>query len=57
MADLLWLIKEFYFGILLMPLRWLPDPVIEMLRVCLVVFTVVVIGRILKWLWDLIPVL
>lgn len=55
MADFIWLVKEFVFGTLLLPLRWMPTSAIAMLRVCIVVFSFVVVGRILKWLWDALP--
>lgn len=42
-------------SIFMIPLAWLPDGIVDSLKVCIFVFGIVLVGRLLKWLWDALP--
>lgn len=47
---------EFLFHTLLIPVEWMPLPCYIALDFCVRIFWLVVIGRILKFIWDALPI-
>lgn len=46
----------FLIDILMVPLGWLPWPCAVLLGIVASVFVMLVIGRILKFIWDALPI-
>lgn len=45
-----------FFQTLLIPLQWLPAGVLVFLNIVIGFFGVFIVGRVLKWLWDALPI-
>lgn len=54
--NILTFLTDLFLKSFMIPLLWLPDPIVAALEVCIVVFGIVLIGRVLKWLWDALPI-
>ena len=45
-----------FLDVFLLPLMWLPIPVVAALALTIGAFMLVWIGRLLKWIWDALPI-
>lgn len=45
-----------FFGILLIPLQWLPSSILNLFDFFIFVFSIFIVGKILKWIWDALPI-
>lgn len=45
-----------FFSILLIPLQWLPSPILNLFEFFIFVFSIFIVGKILKWIWDALPI-
>ena len=45
-----------FLSMLLIPLSFLPAPILSFLTLATSVFALFVCGKFLKWLWDILPI-
>lgn len=49
-------ILKHFFDILLIPLSFLPDSIIKYFGFVTGFFALFIVGKLLRWLWDILPI-